>query len=222
MRDNNFSLEKENGKYKFSLADTGWYWSGNEGDALGFIMRIAYSDIKDTFLQKVTQEGISWSAFKPLLLKAASRKDGLYELSGDNRMWYFGETYADDLNELADSYKRELEELGWSTEDAEKESTAKLDHTHITYDVFKKEYGSKYASIMKTMINKSESFKDFINNLNDDDFKYDWVECRAQYNLRSQRYGSMSHSRRACAQTINLPTIRQHAHKFRPVSRLND
>ena len=185
MNGENFSLE-ENGKGKYNLtlgnmSNAGWYWNGKEDEALGFLIRLAHSDTKEEFLQKAEKEGVSWDDFKPLLLKAAKKKDGLYELSGDNQMWHFGETYADSLYEAQHEHQRELEENGWTKEDAEKESEAKLDHTKIEYDDFEKEYGSEYTEAMEKLIKESKSFKDFIDELNSESFSYDWAEHSLLY-----------------------------------------
>ncbi len=181
----NFSIE-ENGKGKYNLtlgnlSDAGWYWNGKEDQALGFMIRLARSGIKEEFLQKAEKEGLSWNNFKPLLLKAAMKKDGLYELSGDNQMWHFGETYADSLSEAQSEYQRELEENGWTKEDAEKEAEAKQNHTKIKYDDFEKEYGSEYTAAMDKLIKESKSFKDFMDRLNSESFSYDWTEHSMLY-----------------------------------------
>lgn len=185
MDGKNFSIE-ENGKGKYNLtlgnlSDAGWYWNGKEDEALGFMIRLAHSSIKEEFLQKAEKEGLSWDNFKPLLLKAAMKKDGLYELSGDNQMWHFGETYADSLYEAQSEYQRELEENGWTQEDAEKEAEAKQDHTKIEYDDFEKEYGTEYTESMEKLIKEAKSFKDFMDKLNSESFSYDWAEHSLLY-----------------------------------------
>ena len=177
-------MQKEGKKYKFrlgNLSDAGWYWSGKEDEALGFMIRISKSREANNFLQMAEKEGISWAEFQPILLKAAKNKNGLYELSGDNQMWHFGETYADSLSEAQSEYQRELEENGWTQEDAEKEVEAKQDHTKIEYDNFEKEYGSEYTESMEKLIKEAKSFKDFMDKLNSESFTYDWAEHSLLY-----------------------------------------
>ena len=183
MYEKNFTMEKEGKKYKFSLGnltDAGWYWDGGEDQAVGFMIRLAHSKEKDLFLKDVEEEGASWNEFKPILLKAAQKKDGLYELSGDNATWHFG-NYDDELYEMQEEEKERLEEDGWSEEDAEAEAEAKLDNTNISYEKFAKEYGEKYVEETTKLIKESKSFKDFIEKLNDESLINEWLENTIQY-----------------------------------------
>lgn len=183
MYEKNFTMKKEGKKYEFSLGnftDEGWYWDGGEDQAVGFIIRIARSKEKDLFLKDAEKEGISWDEFKPTLLKATQKKDGLYELSGDNVTWHFG-NYNDELYELQEAEKERLEGEGWSEEDAEAEAEAKLDNTHIPYEKFEKEYGEYYVEEMTKLIEKSKSFKDFIEKLGNDSLITEWLENTTQY-----------------------------------------
>lgn len=195
MNEKNFSMEKEGKKYKFSLGnltDAGWYWDGDEDQAVGFMIRIATSNEKDLFLKDVEKEGISWDEFKLVLLKAVEKKDGLYELSGDNAIWNFG-NYNDELYSLQEEEIDRLEGDGWSEEDAKKESEYKVYNAKIYYERFEKEYGKEYVEEMRKLIDRSKSFGDFVEKLNDESLINKWTEHVMNY-IDSEYYNAKGES----------------------------
>src|SRR3990170_593844 len=58
----------EQGKSKFTLGnltDAGWFWDGNEDDAVGFFARINRSKVQNEFIKDV--ENIDFNEIKPIL-----------------------------------------------------------------------------------------------------------------------------------------------------------
>ena len=157
-----------NGHWELSLgnlSDAGWYWSGDENDMLGFLLRIGNSRVSEEFLEEMKRYGISFDDLKGILLKDLKHNDGLYELSGDNQVWKFG--YLDDLldNEMdsnLDSFE-EFEEL--SDEQKEELKEKAFEHVDINFDDFEKEYGNDYENLIKKAIENTRSFDEFFHDI---------------------------------------------------------
>jgi hypothetical protein len=158
IQEHNFSWEEENGKVKVSLgnmSDAGWYWNGTDKEFIGFLHRLENSEVKDEFLEEA--KGINFDKkVKPYLYKSAKTKDGLYEMSGDNVRWHFGQ-------DLMDSY--DLKEEEGLTEEQEKEFWVQFNG--LTYEKFQRKYGKQYQQDIDKAISESHSFKEFMDKTNE-------------------------------------------------------
>jgi len=145
-----------------NLSDAGWYWTGDENDMLGFLIRIN-NDKRywPEFLEAMKRYGISFDDLKTILLKNLKHNDGLYEISGDNSTWEgyeldddftmeLHDAMLDDerINELTDEQKDDLEDMVY-------------DYVNTSYENFEKEYGDEYKKLMKKAIDNSNSFNRF-------------------------------------------------------------
>lgn len=161
-KDKSFSIDADN--YAWSrnsngtmevrlgnMTNAGWYWNGNQSDLNGFLWRINRSSVRDEFLQDIQKEGISFAEIKPVLLKSAGKGDGLYEMSGDNAVWKFG-----NAEETID-YSYEFEEEGLTEEQQQK---VWQEYTPIGVDEFEKKHKQSYKKDMVKAVEKSNSYKE--------------------------------------------------------------
>ena len=96
----NFSFESDEGKISLSLDDFGWRWTGEEDQLNGFMARMSGTGDQawNNMITDFEKAKVTVDMLKPILLKNLSGKltenndDGLYEISGDNSLWKFGET----------------------------------------------------------------------------------------------------------------------------------
>jgi len=144
-----------------NLSDAGWYWTGNEDDMLGFLLRIGNSRVSEEFLEEMKRYGISFDDLKNILLNDLKHNDGLYEITGDNQVWEFG--YLNDLFEdEVDSDLDGLEEFeGLSDEEKEELKEKALEQAEMDFDEFEKKYGDDYKELMKNAIRNAHSFDEF-------------------------------------------------------------
>jgi hypothetical protein len=71
--------------------DAGWRWSGDETSMAGFLVRMATSAIKQQFIDDFNKAEIPFDEIKELAIIAIQEhKNGVYEISGDNNRWRFG------------------------------------------------------------------------------------------------------------------------------------
>lgn len=154
-RGHNYSWEvDEKGKSSFTLGnmtDAGWMWAGEEDSMVGFLVRLQSSTEKQNFLNDVKK--LNFVQIKPLLYISSKAKDGLYEASGDNRRWHFGQTedesyIEDDMDEY--DFTEEQKEKFWD------------EYNSITYEQFEKKYGNQYRIDIDTAIYNSKSFEEFM------------------------------------------------------------
>lgn len=162
-----FRLEKTPKGYSLSLGnftDAGWYWSGNENDLNTFLIRIANSDFRDTFLSHFRKQKIDWNLFKKDVEKAIrTNTDGIYALSGDNVMWHFGQNpYVENEEIFA---RDELETQGFNENDIDKI----IGDTYLNYNTDFNEFFNEYKNTLKKdMLNtlkKSETLEDYFSKL---------------------------------------------------------
>lgn len=132
-----------------NMSDAGWFWDGNEKDIVGFTYRLHQSKIEDEFYTDMKKNDVSFNQLKPLYIQSANEKDGLYEISGDNVRWHFGE--GDDAEYYAQS------------EDLTQNQREKFyeEYSTINYDEFAEKYGEQYKKDVKKAINSSGSFREF-------------------------------------------------------------
>jgi hypothetical protein len=182
----NYSMDIDGNKMKLSLgnlSDAGWYWDGKEEDFTGFLIRLNSSQEKQKFLNDLKEKNVPFDRLKPFLINSAEKGDGLYELSGDNARWHFGEGSEEDIDELL--YDTE-EELTPAQKDKFKKNYQYDADT--SFETFEKEYKGKYIKEIKELANRSTSVSDFFDNLDlmKDDWNekvYDWESNQQQSNF---------------------------------------
>jgi len=175
ISEHNWTFEKHGNKLKLSLgnlSDAGWFWNGDETDLNGFLIRLNSSKVRDEFLAEMEKNKITFESLKPLLLKAIEKGDGIYELSGDNLLWKFGEGLASGRPD-ADYIKERFEEL---VADGTLRETQKqmfedetINNFSFTFEDFEKtDYAKDIKESMQKMAKSSKSFKEYFNQLEDD------------------------------------------------------
>jgi len=148
-----------------NLTTSGWYWSSdNTYDLLGFFIRSIDSKFEDEFLKLLSKEA-DFTTFKNDLLKSAKKGNGLYEISGDNEVWYNGskldDIIDDEIEEIYNSYFIDSN----ITHDKFFEDV--YDSLDIKYEDFEKEYKKRYIDEISEIINESKDFYDLKNKLNE-------------------------------------------------------
>jgi hypothetical protein len=178
-----FSLERDSkGKYKFTLgnlSDAGWFWDGKPDEALGFLVRVGRSNFTPQFVKDAEENKFTLGEMKPVLEKALKKNDGLYEISGDNRVWKFGEGLDDAIDR--ESEVEHYVEEGLTQEEAEEEVDEKLSNMKTSYEDFEKQYGKDYKKEMAELLGTAQSFDDFFKEIDTEDFRYNWIERGQEY-----------------------------------------
>ena len=119
----------EDGEISLSLDDFGWRWSGEEDQLNGFMARMSGTGDQawNKMISDFKEAGVTVNMLKPHLLKNLSGKltdendDGMYELSGDNSLWKFGETDEGAIIGEFDHFNQEKELLDNEEEEFERE-----------------------------------------------------------------------------------------------------
>ncbi len=179
--EHNWGFEDDGKNLKVRLgnwSDAGWHWDGDEDEMVGFLVRMAGSDVRREFLEKMKAEGVDFKAYRHILLAAARDGDGLYQASGDNRLWHFGDMEPDE--EMLEENAREIaENWGWPQEkiDAYIEGQEYWTYSNPDndYDTYASEMGDAWARAIKDTIEMSDSWEDFMDEVGSEDFKYDWA-----------------------------------------------
>lgn len=181
-RGDNHSWEvTKDGKNKVSLGNlttAGWFWDGGDGDMVGYLIRIKASKIRKEFLDDV-QGKVSFNDLKPVLLKDLQKNDGLYQVSGDNKVWRFGDTPDLEVESVVETFKERHPEL--TKEQVEKVSEDAWVYTKLDYPEFEKMKGSDYREEMTKIINDSNSFSEFFEYIDEDEFMLDWIMAVEDY-----------------------------------------
>ena len=150
----NWSFEvADNNKLRLTLgnmSDAGWYWNGDETQLVGYTYRLHQSEIENEFYSEMNKNQISFNQLKPLYLQSAKNTDGLYEISGDNRRWHFGETGVDDYYILEDEGLTEKQKEQFYEE-----------YSPMSYEQFEEKHGKEYREDVKQAIKSSGSFREF-------------------------------------------------------------
>jgi len=184
MSGHNYSFSKEGNKIELSLGnmtDAGWYWTGDQDDMVGFFARISSSQIKDEVLKDFEESRLSYKDMKPILLKSAQNGSGMYQITGDNKLWHFGESFlsepSEEINEFLDSM----------TQDDNIELTDKLrerffeifEYPNMDYDDFEKEYKKEYIKDATQAVNESQSYGELMDKM--DNLREGWLEQVMDY-----------------------------------------
>lgn len=166
ISEENWQLDiKEDGKIELGLGnwtDAGWRWTGNGEEMTGYLIRLANSSI-DNVESILEENGITFNDLKSVAIKNQKSKeidDGMYELTGDNARWHFGEGEVDS-SYLFDDYF-ELTEKNYSNKEKEKinNETWSLYNTP-SYEDFLEEYGINYREKLIDALNESNNLEDF-------------------------------------------------------------
>ena len=174
----NFGFEKSNGAYKLSLGNlttTGWYWTGNKSDLGGFFYRIAHSTTTDDFLKSAKENGLKYSDIKQDVIQSIKEHgDGVYEATGDNRVWRFGENYLDDEYEIEEFAK----EKGYDVDDIDPWAYYKGN----SYEAFKKSdyYKDTKAELLEAYTSAT-TFEELFEKLKSEDLTLSMVETISDF-----------------------------------------
>jgi len=128
-----------------NFSDAGWFWDGDKSQMAGFVIRLHDSKARDDFLLKMEKNHIKLSDFKEDILKSAEKGDGIYELTGDNAKWHFGE----DSEELFEAEQQVAEDEGVDVDELSK-ATDESDYKGTDFDAFKK--SSYYKDVKENLI----------------------------------------------------------------------
>lgn len=168
----NFTWNKDEKGHSLTLGnwtDAGWHWNGDETQLIGFFHRLKHSTDKDQFIHQVKEAGITIEDIKDDLIKSAKEKDGLYQMSGDNVNWHFGQGYEFDadikyhLNEYVENntiskeQKKEVIDFFYS----------ESEYHWTTYENYEKVYGDNYEKDVIDIIEKTIDLEDFFEKIND-------------------------------------------------------
>ena len=178
-----YSFKKENGSYKLSLGnwtDAGWHWDGDGTELGGYLYRLALSTTKQDFLTDAKKEGLKYSNIKADVIKAIEKGDGIYEASGDNRVWHFGE----DLNDSQYYIDEFAEETGYSVDEIDPWQY----YDGGNYDKFEK--SPQYNEVKQELLEKfkdANTFEELFNNLNEEDFGITMTEATMDFQNQNFR-----------------------------------
>jgi len=163
----NFSFRVDDGEINLSLDDFGWRWSGEADSLNSFIVRMSGTGKQawDKLVSGLEEAGITVEMLKPYLVKNLSGKltendDGLYQLSGDNVRWHFGDDFETD-NALEGEVEHHLQqgELNKGEED-EFEKEFWNHFKSPTYEQWLEYEGSGYREELKKGINDAKNFEE--------------------------------------------------------------
>lgn len=110
----NWSVDVKNGMATgFWLHDPmGWRWNGDAEDIFLFLARIGRSSVSSDFLNEVEGEPELEKALSMTMLKFENDRkailQGYYSISGDNRVWNFGEVDQDMADRLSERIREDF------------------------------------------------------------------------------------------------------------------
>jgi hypothetical protein len=167
----NWSFEKDGKKIELTLGnmtDAGWFWNGNEKDLVSYLIRLNPSQTNNEFLQEMKKNNILFNDFKTQMIKNLDKSDGLYEISGDNVRWKFGQTFTSDSSDGISNVLDYEEEHGIKlTEEQKQKFMNEIDYNDgsTDFDEFEREAKGQYKEKMSKAIKQSNSFSDFFDEL---------------------------------------------------------
>lgn len=174
----NFGFEKSNGTYKLRLGNlttTGWYWTGDKTDLGGFFYRIAHSTTTDDFLKGAEEDRLKYSDIKQDVIQSIKEHDnGIYEATGDNKVWHFGEDYLDDKYEIEEFAK----EKGYNADDID----PWVYYKGNSYETFEKSdyYKDTKAELLEAYTSAT-TFKELFEKLKSEDLTLSMVETTSNF-----------------------------------------
>jgi len=154
--EHNWSMERdEKGNYKLTLgnfSDAGWFWDGKKDELAGFFVRLNSSKVEEEFLKKMVEGNVSFASLKDDLVKSAETGDGIYQLTGDNVKWHFGED-----DEQLSEVEAQVAEEERVDEGLLSEATDEGEYKGTDFNVFKKStyYKEAKENLVKAVENSS-------------------------------------------------------------------
>jgi hypothetical protein len=163
-----YGFEKDGGAYKLRLGNwttSGWHWDGDKSDLGGFFVRLANSSVTNDFLADMKSHGVSFADVKADTVASVKSGNGVYELTGDNVQWHFGQDTID-TEALIDEY---VEQTGKTREEVQ---DAAYDIDVSDYDEFKKSNAFKEAKTeLLGIVESADSFDTLMGNLSSSKLK---------------------------------------------------
>jgi len=163
-----YGFAKEGRDYKLRLGNwttSGWHWDGDKSDLGGFFVRLANSGVTNDFLADMKSHGVSFADVKADTVASVKAGDGVYELTGDNVQWHFGEDMVD-REGLIDDY---VEQTGKTREEVEE---AAYDIDVSDYDEFVKSDSFKEAKTeLLGIVESADTFDELMGFLTDSKLK---------------------------------------------------
>ncbi len=167
IRNDNFSFSVDEGNIHLSLDDFGWRWSGEEDQLNGFMVRMSGTEKQgwNDLVSGLEEAGITVEMLKPYLVKNLSGKltendDGLYQLSGDNVRWHFGDDFeTENASEGEVEHFLQEGELNKGEED-EFEEEFWNQFKSPTYEQWLEYEGNGYREALKKGIKDAENFEE--------------------------------------------------------------
>ena len=166
-----WSMKIEDGKMKLSLGnltDAGWYWSGDETELSGYLVRIQKSKITEEFISDMEDEEIIFEDLKPLILESLEDKEGngLYQITGDNIIWHFGQGYDLDIDMELEYYDQEYDLTKKDMDEIKDKYWSKMSGKSINFDEFKESnYYDDIKLDIKEAIIESNTFQEYFKSL---------------------------------------------------------
>jgi len=167
ISEENWQLDiRDDGTIELGLGnwtDAGWRWTGDSEEMTGYLVRLANSSLGD--VDSILEEnGITFNDLKKIAIKNQNNKDiqdGLYQISGDNVRWHFGEGEVDS-SYLFDDYFEVSTEKNYSKEEKEKiYSETWNQYNTPSFDDFIEDYGKDLRKDLKDALNESNNIDDF-------------------------------------------------------------
>ncbi len=183
ITNHNYTFETDGKLYKLSLGnwtDAGWYWHGEEDQLLGFMLRLG-DDLQSDFIQK-TEGKLTFEDMKPTLLINIDEGEGLYQISGDNTKWKFGQ----DGEMMMDTENQEFEDIVLEYDLSDEQEEKLRDEYYMqheeSFESFKaSSAGKNLQEKLKDVVKNSNSFDDFFLEIHDESFTYDAMEATMEY-----------------------------------------
>ncbi len=175
----NFKFRMDNTGMDLFLHDPmGWMWSGQEDQIIGFMMRMqSTEEDKDSAIQEFEKDfadqGGKFADLKPFMRKSlADDLDGLYQVSGDNGRWKFGDSDNIDaeMEQEVDYRVDEDPDHQGELDSGDKDDLYRLASEKLNIDnfeTFEKENTKWYTDVMTKAINDSDTFDDFASAVED-------------------------------------------------------
>lgn len=176
----NYSIKKENSKYKLTLGnltDADWFWNGDKTDLGLFFVRIKSSKITNDFIKDMQEKGIKYSDIKKDIINSVKQHgSGVYAISGDNVKWHFGEGIEPD-------YKAEAEYVAKENKlNAEKLEEKAFSFYSSDYDEFYSEYGKNLQEKLATKLEDASDYDEAFSAI--DEIKKDAIYDVLEYEDR--------------------------------------
>ncbi len=176
MYNNYYTLERNKiGKYKLTLGNwtnAGWHWNGDNNDLFGFLVRVRDSIVSNDFLKELVEQGLTLNNFRKAIERSIKTCNGLYELSGDNVNWHFGQGYDPSVRMDEEVSEENL------TEKQQKDFSENYFWIHANagycdYEKFELECRDEYIKDALTALKDSRDFEELFDEIGELSESYD-------------------------------------------------